>query len=444
MFGIAKERKVLMWTVFLLSAIQIPQYALTTGIDLLSKVFPQYSLATIQTVVLSPSLLAAVGGVASALLIRYHKLTKRNSVLIGLSLVALTGLLTLAVHTAFWQLVMFSILIGMGMGFFIPSTVSIMFDNFKERERQIISGVSLSFVNGGCILMSIIGGLLFTLAWYGGYIVMLIALPVLLMAFFAIPKDKRPPVAAGGPIRMATRSPATRSPATRSPATRSPATRSPATRSPATRSPATALPATRLPADVYYYSAVAFIFMLIYTVTNSNLAPHLASANLGNSATAGVATGIMMGGGIIAGALFTKCSSILKDHMITLSFVFIFIGFTVLSLFKSSLIADFAAILLVGMPVSMLIPQCMFNISNVVDETNSSTSTMIFSSIAPGTAGFLSSIIFTPLTAAFGNNTTEFRFQFVGFVALALAVLFFLNTVRRARRKRQPNASGQV
>lgn len=409
MFNVAKERKALMWTIFLLSAIQIPHYALTTGIDLLSKVYPQYPLATIQTVVMSPSLLAAVGGVASSLLIRYHKLTKRSAVLIGLSLVAITGILSLAVHTAFWQIVMFSVFIGTGMGFFIPTTVSIMFDNFEEKERQLVSGVSLSFVNGGCILMSIIGGLLFTLAWYGGYIVMLIALPVLLMSFFAIPKEKQPLHSEDRPKHSAVKR-----------------------------------PATKLPADVYYYSALAFIFMLIYTVASSNLAPHLAGANLGDSATAGIATGIMMGGGIIAGALFTRCSSVLKDHMITLAFVFIFIGFTILNLFKSSLIADFAAVLLVGMTVSMLIPQCMFDISNTVDETNSSTSTMIFSSIAPGTAGFLSAIIFTPLTAAIGNNTTEFRFQFVAFVSLAVAALVFLNTVRRARKTDVKNAEQSV
>ena len=400
MFSIAKERRALMWAFLLLSAIQIPQYALTTGIDLLSKVFPQYPYTTIQTVVLSPSLLSAVGGVASSLLISFHLLSKRNAVLIGLSLFCLTGILTLFVHTALWQLVMYSIMIGMGMGFFIPSTVSIMFDNFEERERQLISGVSLSFVSGGCILMSIISGLLFTVVWYGGYIVLLIALPVLLLSVFAIPKDRITPLAVSGRGHKETKR-----------------------------------PATKLPADIYYYSAIAFVFMLIYTVASGNLASHLASANLGDSATAGVATGIMMGGGIIAGVLFPRLSPVVKDHMITLSFVFLFIGFMILSLFKSSLIADFAAVLLIGMTVSMLIPQCMFDISNVVDTTNSSASTMIFSSVAPGTAGFLSSIVFTPLTSAFGNETTEFRFLFVGLVALAVAILLFFNTTRRARRR---------
>jgi MFS family permease len=393
MFKIAKERKALMWTIFLLSALQIPQYALTTGIDLLSKVFPQYTLAMIQTAVLSPGLLAAVGGVTSALLIRNHKITKKSAVLLGMSLIAITGVLALMFHTAFWQLIMFSILIGVGMGFHIPSTVSIMFDNFEERERQLVSGITLSFVSGGCILMSVLGGLLFRLAWYGGYTVLLLAIPVLLLSVFALPRERRLP--AVGAERGEKRK------------------------------------ATRLPGDVYYYSLLTFVFMLVYTVTNSNLAPHLAGANLGDSATAGVATGIMMGGGIVAGALFPKLSSVLKDHMITLAYALIFVGFTLLNLFKNYLFADFAAVFILGMTVSMIIPQCMFDISNVVDETNSSTSTMIFSSIAPGTAGFLSSLIFTPLTRAFGNETTAFRFQFVGFVALALAALVFLNTVRR-------------
>lgn len=397
MFKVVKERKLLMWTIFLIAALQMPQYALTTGIDLLhEKIFPDYSLATIQTVILLPSLLVAVFGVVAALLTRYYKISKKSSVIFGLALLALTGILPIFIHSEFWQLVVFSIIMGTGEGFLVPIAVSIMFDNFKEKERQFISGLQFSFVAGGCIFLSVVGGLLTRVIWYGGYILLILAIPVLLMALYSIPNDKK---------RLAAR-----------------------------QEHQLVQKRTKLHTDVYYYSALAFIFLLLYTVTNSNLSSHLAEANLGDSAVTGVANAVMMTGGILMGIIFGKVSSIIKDHIITLSFVLIFVGYTVLNLLQNYLLADFIAVFIVGMTMSMIIPQCMFDISKHVDKTNSATATMIFSSIAPGFGGFLSAILFTNLTVLLGGDSTQFRYQFVGFVSLVAAVFVFFNTRRRAKK----------
>jgi MFS family permease len=271
-----------------------------------------------------------------------------------------------------------------------------MFDTFEEKERRFISGLQFSFVAGGCIFLSVVGGLLTRLIWYGGYILLLLAVPVLIMAVYSVPNKKR--------------------------------------QLPASKERLHAQKRTKLHKDVYYYSAMAFLFLLLYTVTNSNLSTHLAEANLGDAAVTGVANAVMMVGGIAAGIGFGKLSSALKDHVITLSFLLIFIGFTLLNLLQDYLVADFAAVFIVGMTMSMIVPQCMFDISMRVDETNSATATMLFSSIAPGLGGFLSSVIFTNLTVLLGGESTQFRYQFVGYISLAVAVFVFVNTRRRAKR----------
>ena len=311
-------------------------------------------------------------------------------------MLSLTGLLPIFFHETFWQFVTINVIMGMGEGFLVPIAVSIMFDTFEEKERQFISGFQFAFVAGGCIFLSVVGGLLTRLIWYGGYILLLLAVPILIMAISSVPNKKRQ-----APSATAHRQPVKR---------------------------------TKLHKDVYYYSVMAFTFLLLYTVTNSNLSSHLADANLGDSAVTGVANAIMMVGGIAAGISFGKLSSILKDHIITLSFVLIFVGFTLLNLLQNYLIADFIAVFIVGMTMSMIVPQCMFDISMRVDETNSATATMLFSSIAPGLGGFLSSVIFTNLTMLFGGDSTQYRYQFVGFVSLAVAVFVFLNTRRRAKK----------
>jgi MFS family permease len=253
--------------------------------------------------------------------------------------------------------------------------------------------------------MSAVGGFLATLVWYGGYLAFLLMVPVAVLAAVTLPGGavERVAVTAGAKPKK-----------------------------------------SKMPTEVVYYAVLIFLFMMIYNVGASNLSMHLADNRLGNSATAGLAAAIQMAGGVASGLIFSKLSVKFRDYVIALAFAAVFVGYTILNLGHTSLAAAFAGVFFAGASLSMIIPQCMFNISNVVDETNSSTSTMIFSSVAPGTAGFLSSIIFTPLTKSLGNATTEFRFQFVGFIALALAALIFLITVRRAGKRKDKKAEQSI
>ncbi|MCL1828628.1 MAG: MFS transporter, partial [Oscillospiraceae bacterium] len=162
-------KKALMRTVFLISFLQMPQFAILPATNLIAtEIFPEIALRTIQTVMSLPGIVAVFAGISSTVMIRCGFASKKGMTLFGLMMIALTGAVAALLHTRFWQLCLMNTLIGVGMGIFVPSLQSIMFDNFEEKTRQFISGVSFSCINGGGLIMSMTCGLLTTVIWYGG------------------------------------------------------------------------------------------------------------------------------------------------------------------------------------------------------------------------------------------------------------------------------------
>jgi len=386
--ALSQGSSALMWTILFVAFIQLSHFAIMPGIDLIAReIFPERSLQDIQTAMSLPNIISLITGVTAAMLVRYGLTSKRTMVLVGLMFAALTGFLALAFHTHFWHLCLMNASLGAGMGFYIPNIQSIMFDNFDENRRRFLAGFQAAFNNGGAIILSIAAGLLVAVVWYGGHLVTLAALPVLILSFITIPKDKK--------IRPSASEDDAR---------------------------------TKIPGGVYYSTLLIFVFMIVYNVAGMNISTHIAYGNIGNSATAGVALALMMAGGVVAGLVFPKLSQIFYDYLFPLSFVLLFIGFSLMNLFPASLIMTLAAMALCGASLSLFMPRCFFNTSNLTDPTNSATATMLIACIAPGGGSFLSPVIMTNLTMLLGGDSTQFRYQFTAFVCLVLAVLTFIKS----------------
>ena len=395
--AVEKKKRLLMWTVFLICMIQMAQMALSSGIDLIQRVvFPDRSLSTIQTVLALQNLVKIVTGILSVVLIGARLSSKKNLTVIGIFMLVATGVLALVLHTSFWQFVLFSILLGLGMGLFVPTNQSIIMDNFNDKERQLINGTSFSFINLGGILMSIAGGILVTYYWYGGYLVLLAVLPIAILAVFVLPQDHQ------GGARQAVKEKQRRS---------------------------------RLPADVLYYALAQLVFVMLSNVVTGNISTHLQTHSLGNAGTSGTVIASMMVGGVLAGLLYNKLASRLGDLLIPASFAILFVSLTMLNILGTSLPVVFIAVFLTGIALSLCLPQTIVASSRALDPTNSALASMIITGVAPGVGGFLSPVIFTNLTLALGGESTTYRYQFVGIVALAAGVVYFLSTLRRKKRQ---------
>jgi len=212
--------KALMWTILLVALIQMPHFAVMTAIEILTtEIFPERSLQAIQTAMSLSAMMSVVAGVASAMLIRYGLSSKKGMVAAGVILIAVTGAAAFVLNTQFWHLWLLNIVLGAGLGACIPNLQSIMFDNFDEKMRRFMSGTLSAFINAGGIITSLLGGILVTIVWYGGYLTTLLAIPAAAAVFIFIPRDKK--MKSGGAEQRA-----------------------------------------KLPGGVYYHSALIFVFTI--------------------------------------------------------------------------------------------------------------------------------------------------------------------------------------
>ncbi|NLT14985.1 MAG: MFS transporter [Clostridiales bacterium] len=398
-----KKKKLLMWTILIIALVQMPALALTPAINLIqTQVFPAHTLAEVQTALAWTNLVSPVVSIIVAFFINRGLFTKKGVVITGLFLLSLTGFLAILFHTEFWSLSMLSVVLGIATGCFMTNAFGLLFDNYNDRERQIIAGYQTSCINLGGISMGLLGGVLATAMWYGGYIILLIGLPVAILAFFTVPNYKSPSARFSGEVTDK----------------------------------------SRLNPRIYYYAVLAFLFMMIYGVGGANISPHIKQniPDVNDAAMAGIAVAIQMGGGVVSGFFFGRISEKLKDMVLPVACSAIFVGFMLLSLFASSLVMIFIGIFIAGMSLSLMLPRCIYAVSTLVDKSTSATATVIISSVAPSLGGLLSPQVFTRLESAVFGDATATRYIVAGCAVLLLGLVITVLTLGRRKKEQAAQA----
>jgi MFS family permease len=388
-----------MWTILLIAMVQMPNLGLSSGANSIKESFSKTD-DVVQVAMSLPALLSTVSGFISSILVRLRIISKKNITVAGVALVGLTGIAAIAFHSSFELVYVYSVLIGAGMGAYIPNAQSIAIDVFDEQEFQTIAGIQSSFINGGGIILSLLGGFLisFTGQWSAMYATLLFTIPVTFVALKFLPGDKpaerRRTSAAGSAEKR--------------------------------RSPP-------LHRNVYLYTAKILVFMLLYCVLSGNIAIHIANYDVGDAGTAGVALALTMAGGVVSGFVFPKLSSVLRGNMATLAHTELFVSYMLLGFFPSSVAVILIASFIGGMSLSTMLPHCIFSASGYVDEANSAVASMLIGTLAPGTGSFLSPIVVTNMTQWLFGGSTSARFLFAGAASIAIAAAQFIASASARR-----------
>ena len=392
--------KMLKLTILVIAMFQMPSLAISPAI---SKIMSQFGreLATVQTALQIPNLVSPFAAILASIIVAKAKgkLPKKYVIIFGLGciVVAATGIVLFS--NQFWTLYLWGAFIGIAIGLFIPTTASLMMDSFDEDAVRVISGQQSSFINIGGIIMSILGGLLADVIWFGGYLTFYFGVPIIILCVLYLPVKARIEETAAEQ----------------------------------TSSNAPTEDKSKFNWNVAFYGFCIFFFMMCSNVSGPNLSVYVIDQlKIGTAGTTGYISAVQMLGGACSGMVFSKLSAKLRDYMIPLAFLTLCIGFTVLGT-ATSLVMIFIGAFLTGSAMSMCMPQCMFSISLYVNENSSTFANAISSSIAPSLGGFLSPVIFTPLTTALFGEAVSSRYLFLACVTLALCVL--LVVIMTARKK---------
>ena len=387
-----RKKNALKWTLLMVALTNMPSLALSPATEQIRSFF-NVELSTVQTAMSFVNVIQICVALTAMYLINRSLMTKKMAVVMGQSFFVATVIFVLLFHEAFWCVWCLSVLIGCSTGLFVTNAFGIMFDLFQPEERQRIAGYQTSCINGGGIAMSLAGGLLAGFFWYGGYLVYSIGLILAILCAINIPSYKTPKAVKGGEKH------------------------------------------SKIDPHVFLYAAGTLLFMMTYPVVGQNLSTHLRNSGFENYSTlAGVCSSIQMVGGVCTGLVFGRLSKKLRDDIMVLGCVMLFLGFLLLSLFSSSLPVTIVAVFVAGCSISMFQPWSTYGVSVYSDPTNSAITSVIISSIAPSSGGFLSPVFFTNVTNAIVKDSTVFRYRFAAiFVLVFGAVLFLVNRISKRK-----------
>ena len=386
-----------MWLVILTGMFQMPSIAISAAVHTMSDVVFNVELVKVQSSLSMTGIISPIVSFISAFLIRKDIVTKRGVVIFGLGALGATGVISaiLFQNAEFWNVAALSVAIGISTGCYVSTAISLVIDGYTVDERRKINGLHSVFVGVGGILISTVGGLLVNYVWYAGYLILMIGIPMCIYSVIAIPKTDKKKTMPDGTVKVK----------------------------------------SKLDPDVFFYIVIIFVFMFLYNSGASNMSTHLENSGIENYAMiAGFVTAAQMGGTMVMSMFFSKLSRKLGDMLLVGAFLAIFVGFTIVNVFHSSVVMIFVGIFIMGTSMPCLGPQCLLAISKRVDDSTSALASSMANGVAPGLGSFLSPIIITNLTVWLAGNNTNFRYQFVAFVALGCAVILFVLNKYRAKK----------
>lgn len=303
--------------------------------------FPGTSAQQVQFLMTFPCIFVVIFCILSSVLASY--VSKRILGSAGCFLVCVGGLGAVVWHAGMRILLAWAALIGTGIGLVVPTSATLISDYFYGEDRVRMMGIQTSAANVGSILMSYVSGLLALKAWHCSYLVYLIALPGLIFCLLFLP-DKR--------------------------------TESRLDRQAVSES---------LSKKVLLCCICAFVGAMLFNVVPANLSMLVAERAIGNASTAGAVLAGCLLGGCIAGALFGRIRKVLHTAVISAGFCLLIAGIILCCFSQSVLILSIGAFT-AGTSLSLIIPECMYQVSIDGSEAAKSISTgLVMSSSNLGT-----------------------------------------------------------
>jgi len=372
---------------YLAASILVMSYmGLMAAIADIAAFFPGFSVQVIQTGVTTINLMiiagASIAGVMSA------RTTKIKLIFTGLSIVIVGGICGFLFHDTIFFFYLWSVVIGIGIGMFVPTMMSLMVDFFDDEERNKVAGMQTSFINGGGVALTFIGGLLATIAWYYSYLVFLVAVPIMLI--FALKLYVN--TTAGKTERFEFK---------------------------------------KIPKRIAYYAFSIIAFVLLYNVFPANIALFIRESGLGDASLAGGVNAVFMCGGVFFGFIFSKFSFRLGNYLFAVAHTMLLICFFTMCL-TQSLAVVFMVAFVGGMSISMTMPQALYSVSIIIPPQLSVPVFSFIASISPSIANFISPTaigLLSRLVSDSGDSIS--RYTAAAILAIVFAVIQF--TVIRRR-----------
>ena len=392
-------KKQLPLTVAILSVafFQMSMVALAPIVSAITHTFPGVSALAVQLATTFLNLVLVITAVFAGPI--SARLGRRTMTVVGMVLYVLVGIMGRFCSVGLWAVYLWSGLLGLGTGLFVPAISSLMLICYSPEEQQAVSGVESAAVNFGGMVLSILSGALAAGFWSNAYLCFVFAVIPMVLSLLFMPdrsreKNLQPPSAEKGDVPKG------------------------------------------LPKEVWLGALQTFIFGILYFTFSTNISFLLGEKGYDATSLAGLVTGAFMLGGVVCGLLFKWFAGVFRRFTPTAAYLLLAISYFALTFSHNT-----AAILLCsfvgGGSLSFIFPYLLITAGGTASaEANVAASSMIVC-VAPNFGSFLSPVILTNLTNIF-SNWADSRFLLAAVLAFVGAGVLALCQLRKSGKSHPP------
>ena len=358
-----------------------PSFALTSIVAVssalakISQAFPEVSVSSVQMLTTLPSLIAIAVILLSGVLSSW--ITKKIIVAISMGLMLIGGLMPLLLHEHFYQLVIASIVFGLGYGGISPLTTALINEHYGPEEQPAMLGFQSAVIGIGGVLFSSLGGKLASICWWYTYFTYILFIPVLILVLM-LPKGSVTQKTQGGGFKEL------------------------------------------FNGRLLFYICQGVMFGTFFFVFQTNIALLIESRDLGGAQVAGTVLSIQSAFGIISGILGGKILNTLKDMSLPVIFGVAGCGLLVIFL-ADGMLPIYCSAAFLGFVFSLRMPAGYLKSTSSVPAHCATLAITVYCSSSQ-IGQFLSPLCINGLSDFFGFNLDQ-KFMLSGILLVTVGLL---------------------
>lgn len=374
-------------TVFAIALINGLQHSLSPVLSSVHAYYPGVDVSLIQMLVTVPTLMAVVVALLTGWLALY--ISKKKIFLFAALVAGVTGLVPL-LSDSFWTLFLFRALYGVALGIVVSLVTALVADFFDGEERVQVMGVQGASVGAGMVLVTTLAGIVGRTDFHNTYYLSILGF----VAFFAI-LLLLPEV----PVKRAEGGEKKR---------------------------------IRLNAEVWRMAAFLFaegFFIIVYT---TNLSMHLAGALKGDTAVAGMITGVFSAAQILMGVLLGRISRITGRYTLPVAMFALAAGYLLLVFFPGNLPILLVSAVFCGYSQSVYCAKAMAEVTTVVDQDSTPMASSLMT-CALCLSQFISPVVIGGVSRLFFGEVTTTGAYLLGSIGIFCVGLLAVLWKRKAQ-----------
>jgi MFS family permease len=359
----------------------------TPALAAIAKAFPGVNERFIKMIITIPSLLIMPSTLICGALTRY--MGKKKLLIIGMLFFGIGGLMPAFYGGVFFILAMRGIF-GIGTGFLMPISQSLIADYFDGNDRDTYMGYSSSNAAIWGIVFTLLGGFLCDVYWRYTFFAYLLVVPVLFFIMAKMPE-------------------------------------------PAKQQEAERSKSIRVTSAAWSWVVVYFVYNIIMFCFISDMAFIMSADKIGNAGTASVAMTFTSIGGIIAGLLLGWVTKSFRNYAFVLALAFLTAGSALLVLAHTVAMFDIACGIW-GLGFGIFNSLIILQIMGSVGKSATAFALALLTS-AMGIGQFLSPILYSYINSLFASPNPRMPWIFATacfVVALAISPVIVAVKSRRS------------